>query len=193
MSDDLDLKTIFDIVSGWSVEEIRSIMYHKKWTRQGSVPFEKTDKSGNPPALAPERFEKCRTSLKVLLESDLSILNDEETAMIVICSTFLLMNDLVYVRKENLEEIIHADKVKQNILRLLNDMDGEIDGSIKKLQLFYALHKQRENPDKEDKGEIKKITWSGVTSSWGPKIVMSDGKSYYYIRFIYINTRCNYN
>ncbi|MDB2333666.1 tetratricopeptide repeat protein [Candidatus Poseidoniales archaeon] len=111
------------------------------------------------------------------MKSDLNVLNDEETAMIVICSTFLLMNDLAYVRKENLERIIHTDKVKQNMLRLLNDMDGEVDGSIKKLQLFYALHKQRENLNKK----IKKITWSGVTSSWGPKIVMSDGESYYYI------------
>ena len=154
MSDNLDLKTIFDIVSGWSVEEIQSIMHHKKWTRQEATPFEANDKSGNPPALAPENFAQCRRSLKFLLKTDLTILTDEERAMIVISSTVLLMNDLEYVRKENLEKIIHTDKVKQNMLRLLNDMDGEGEGSIKKLQLFYALHEQRKNQDKK----IKKIT-----------------------------------
>ena len=89
----------------------------QKVDKAGFCPFEKTDKSGDPIHRLLNVLKTAgRVSRGDLLESDLSILNDEETAMIVICSTFLLMND-EYVRKENLEGIIHADKVKQNILR----------------------------------------------------------------------------
>ena len=178
MSSELD--SIFDGISRWSIENIRSIMFHEEWTRQEKKPFPVTDKSKVQPALAPEDFTNCRDSLMALLEQDSKYFDDEQNAKLIICSTFLLMNDKEDFRHGALESLLNKGEVKANLLRLFtNEMDADADKkSIKRLQLFYALYKQRENPSLIN---IQKVTWGNVTSKWGPKIVMTDGESYQYI------------
>jgi hypothetical protein len=176
MSSELD--TIFNKISGWSVEEIQSIMYHEEWTRdRGKTPFKHP---GIKPAKPRSSFTNNRDELKALLDQDFEDFTTEKISKIIICSTFLLMNDKDKVRHEYLNELVNKSEIKANLLQLFETMDKGWSASsqkITKLQLFHALCKQRENSE----FKIKKVTWANVTSEWGPKIVMTDGESYYYI------------
>lgn len=177
-----ELNEIFKTIKGWSFEEIRSIFYHEKWTwGDGTVPFANAGKSRIPPdAHDPESFRNLRESLTKIAELGLNNLDAEQNAKIIICSTFLLMNDHSEFRYANLKTVLSREEVKSKLLELLDKMDSTHHSSVRsihKLQLFYALLKQNENPE----FSIKKVTWKNVTSKWGPKIVMSDDQSYYYV------------
>tara|TARA_B100001564_G_C20669827_1_gene685664 strand:+ start:5399 stop:9262 length:3864 start_codon:yes stop_codon:yes gene_type:complete len=177
MSKELD--DVFDKISKWAIDDIRKVMFHEKWTKEDREPFNKLTKSKIPPPKPPKSFNDCREKLKPLLEQELDGFNSEEKAKLIICSTFLLMNDAQTVRHDYLGRLLEDGQVQTNLFRLLNEMDNETPGGdIRKLQLFYALREQRANPSKI---KIQKVTWSNVTSSWGPKVVMSDGETYSYI------------
>ena len=176
MSKELD--KIFGEISRWSVEEIESIMHHEKWTRDGKNPFK--DQGINKPKKPRSPINNNRNELVALLDQDFEDFIPEQIAKTIIISTFLLMNDEAKLRHGNINKLINQSEIKTNLLQLLGAMDKDWLASgqkITKLQLFYALYKQRENSE----FEIKKVTWANVTSEWGPKIVMTDGESYYYV------------
>jgi len=181
MSDNLDLKTIFDIVSGWSVEEIQNLMYHMRWSRAGgSSPF-KGPESRPKPDTDKQDFANYREAIGGLFEADT---DNEVKAKWVVCATFLFMDE--DASRNRISEIFDDDVV-QNAVKLLKQMDAAVSEGgreISKLQLFYTLHKQRESLEKNDEGVIiktKKVTWSDVTSPCGPKIVQSDKEHYHYV------------
>jgi TolA-binding protein len=172
------LNEIFETIKGWTVEEIQSILYHREWTQRKTIPFEKSGKSEIDPKLPPESFDERRASFAKLLKQKSHDVDAEQSAKIIICSTFLLVNDETIDGHDKFSQIRSRDGVHSKLLELLDEMDSTTHWeSIQKRQLFYALLKQRE----EESFTIKKVTWKNVTSDWGPKIVMSDGKDYYYI------------
>ena len=175
-----ELNDIFEKIKGWSVEEIQSILYHRKWTQTKMTPFKESGKSKPPPEYPPESFDSYRKSLAEMLNQGLDDIDAEQSAKIIVCSTFLLVNDDTVDGNDKFSQMRLRDGVHSKLLELLNEMDETAKScgqSIQKRQLFYALFKQRENSS----FTIKKVTWKNVTSDWGPKIVMSDGKDYYYI------------
>ena len=174
------LNEIFETIKGWSVEQIQSILYHRKWTQMKKNPFKESGKSGIPPKHPPKSFDGYRKSLAEMLNQGLDDIDAEQSAKIIVCSTFLLVNDDTVDGNDKFSQMRLRDGVHSKLLELLNEMDETAQScgqSIQKRQLFYALFKQRENSS----FTIKKVTWKNVTSDWGPKIVMSDGNNYYYI------------
>jgi len=153
-------------------------LYHRKWTQGKKSPFKESGKSEIQPKYPPESFERCQASLAEMLDQGLDDIDAEQSAKTIVCSTFLLINDHTPAGDDKFRKMRLRDGVHSKLLELLNEMDEIAPWeNIQKRQLFYALFKQRENSD----FEIKKVTWKNVTSDWGPKIVMSDGKYYYYI------------
>jgi TolA-binding protein len=172
------LNEIFETIKGWTVEEIQSILYHREWTQRKTIPFEKSGKSKIDPKKPPESFDERLASFAKLLKQKSHDADAEQSAKIIICSTFLLVNDQEIDGHDRFSQIRSRDGVDSKLLELLDEMDSTTHReSIQKRQLFYALFKQRE----DESFTIKKVTWKNVTSDWGPKIVMSDGKHYYYI------------
>jgi tetratricopeptide (TPR) repeat protein len=180
MSDDLNLNDVFDIISGWSVEEIQNLMYHMNWSRAGGIaPFKGPENTSNPDTKK-EEFDNYRVPIKSLFDTDA---DNEVKAKWVICATFLFMDD--DEARKRISEIFDDDVV-QYAVELLKQMDATVSEGgreISKLQLFYTLHKQRESLEANDDGSIKtkKVTWSDVTSPCGPKIVQSDEEHYHYV------------
>ena len=175
-----ELNDIFTTIKRWSVEEIQSILYHRAWTQTKMTPFKESGKSKPPPEYPPKSFDSYRKSLAEMLNQGLDDIDAEQSAKIIVCSTFLLVNDDTVDGNDKFSQMRLRDGVHSKLLELLDEMDETAKScgqSIQKRQLFYALFKQRENPS----FKIKKVTWKNVTSDWGPKIVMSDGKDYYYI------------
>jgi TolA-binding protein len=172
------LNEIYETIKGWTVEEIQSILYHGEWTQRKTIPFEKSGKSKIDPKKPPKSFGERRASFAKLLKQKSHDADAEQSAKIIICSTFLLVNDQEIDGHDRFSQIRSRDGVDSKLLELLDEMDSTTHReSIQKRQLFYALFKQRE----DESFTIKKVTWKNVTSDWGPKIVMSDGKHYYYI------------
>jgi TolA-binding protein len=172
------LNEIFETIKGWTVEEIQSILYHRGWTQRKTIPFEKSGKSKIDPKLPSKSFDERRASFAKLLRQKSHDADAEQSAKIIICSTFLLVDDQEIDGHDRFSQIRSRDGVDSKLLELLDEMDSTTHReSIQKRQLFYALFKQRE----DESFTIKKVTWKNVTSDWGPKIVMSDGKHYYYI------------
>jgi len=172
-----ELNDIFEAIKGWSVEQIQSILYHEKWTKNDISPF----MFGKIPSLSPPKFETYREDLKRIFKKKPHEFGIEDKAKIIFCSTFLLMNDHEFVRDKKIKSLLSQTDVHNRLLKLFTkEVDSASNSSgedIQKLQLFFALLKQRENP----KFLIKKVTWKKVTSKWGPKIVMSNSQSYFYI------------
>jgi len=175
-----ELNGIFETIKGWTVEEIQSILYHRAWTQTKMTPFKESGKSKPPPEYPPKSFDSYRKSLAEMLNQGLDDVDAEQSAKIIVCSTFLLVDDTTIDGDDKFSQMRLRDGVHSKLLELLNEMDETAQScgqSIQKRQLFYALFKQRE----DSAFTIKKVTWKNVTSDWGPKIVMSDGKNYYYI------------
>ena len=176
-----ELMNIFLKIRSWTVKDIQSILFHEQWTKNEIHPLRTTEKHGIPPEIYDrDSFKDLRKSLTEILKKDSNSFDAEQDAKIIVCSTFLLMNDSRKLRPPHIKSVLSKERVRYELLELLDGMDSNTypsGQSVKKLQLFYALFKQRE----DKKFTIKKVTWENVTSKWGPKVVMSDGKSYYYI------------
>ena len=47
-----ELNDIFTAIKRWSVGQIQSILYHRKWTQMKKNPFKESGKSKHPPFLS---------------------------------------------------------------------------------------------------------------------------------------------
>ena len=189
----LSLVEIIDQIKRWGVHDIRRILHHESWTgRKERPPFHKG---------RPDKFEKKKSkdlvSFEELRRRFQELVNDKENKFdstierthIRIARAFLLIDD-----NDRLNQLLEEDhEIDGSILnsytfditeyqiemrRQLDELDTNREvrsGDISKTQLCYALECLLSN----EKASIQKITWEGVKSKWGPKIVLNDGDGKY--------------
>ncbi|MBT3652820.1 MAG: tetratricopeptide repeat protein [Euryarchaeota archaeon] len=184
----LSLIEIIDQIKRWTVDDVRRIWHHKKWSGKDEALFSK--------GINPIEFEEGKAeeldSFEALRTYFLNMLNDQTNSFnsaidrshLRIAKAFLLIDD-----NERLNDFLSEDwEIETSILnsqvfdvndyqKAMRDQLDELDigrskGDISKAQLCYAsellLDKGADNP------KIQKITWKGVKSEWGPKIVVGN-------------------
>ena len=192
----LTLIEIIDQIKRWGVHDIRRILHHESWTGRKERPPFYTGRPG------PARFEDTKSedlvSFKELRRRFQELVNDKgnkfdttiDRTHLRIARAFLLIDDndrlnqLLAEDDEIEESILNSntfDEYPEEMRRQLDELDAnraDRSGDISKTQLCYALECLLFN----EKASIQKITWEGVKSKWGPKIVLYDGgKKYLYI------------
>ena len=154
-----EIDDLFNEIMEWGVEDIRALWHHNAFLIEKNYP----------PKSEIEIENKKEIFAAATKGQDFSKWNNIQKAKLIVVCRFL------HIKNSEITSLVKIDIPNCPVLKeVIGLLPKRTKGEISNLQLFYALHTEY---------TVVKVTWENVTSSWGPKVILTDSanKKYYYL------------